>query len=85
MTIVQTREHQDDKIYFGAWVKLEDAEGDEVEYRIVGPDESKVEDNAISMDSPIGKALMGRSVGDEISVKRPKGIGLFEILGVRYQ
>ena len=51
LTIVEPREHDDDKIYFGAWVLLADEEGQELEYRIVGPDESDVESNAISMDS----------------------------------
>lgn len=85
LTVVAPREHDDGKVYFGAWVLLEDEEGSEVEYRIVGPDESDVESNAISMDSPMGKALLGRQVGDEVRVRRPKGVGIFEITSVRYQ
>jgi transcription elongation factor GreB len=84
LTIVEPTDRGDGKIYFGAWVTLLDADDREVEYRIVGPDESSVENNAISMDSPMGKALLGRHVGDEAKVRRPKGEALFEIVGVRY-
>lgn len=85
LTIVEPRDHGDGKIYFAAWVTLEDEDGEEVEYRIVGPDESDVESNAISMDSPMGRALLGRSIGDEVTVKRPKGDATFEVVGIRYQ
>lgn len=84
VVVVQPREHEDGKVYFGAWVTLEDEEGNEVQYRIVGPDESNVENNAISMDSPMGKALMGRSMDDEVKVKRPKDTAVFEITEIRY-
>jgi transcription elongation factor GreB len=84
LTVVQPREHEDGRVYFGAWVRLEDSEGQEVEYRVVGPDESDVESNAISMDSPMGKALLGRSENDEVKVKRPKDTAVFEIVAIRY-
>ncbi len=85
VTIVDAKERSDDKVFFGAWVLLENEDGEEFEYRIVGPDESNVEENAISMDSPMAKAMMGRSIGDEITVKRPKDTASFEIVGVRYE
>jgi len=84
LTVVQPRAHEDGRVYFGAWVRLEDSEGQEVEYRVVGPDESDVESNAISMDSPMGKALLGRSENDEVKVKRPKDTAVFEIVAIRY-
>ncbi len=84
LTIVEPRGHKDGRVYFGAWVTLEDAEGEEVEYRIVGPDESNVESKAISMDSPMGKALLGRREQDEVKVKRPKDTAVFEIVAIRY-
>lgn len=84
LKIVEAREHDDGKVYFGAWVTLEDEQGEEIEYRIVGPDESSVENNAISMDSPMGKALMGRSIDSDVKVKRPKGTAVFEIVAIRY-
>lgn len=84
VTNVEPVDRGDGKIYFGAWVQLEDEDGNEVEYRIVGPDESDAESRAISMDSPMGKALLGRAEGDEVTVRRPKGDAVFEVVGVRY-
>ena len=72
-------------MYFGAWVKLEDDEGQEVEYQIVGPDEFDVETRRISMDSPVGRALLGKREGDEVTVQRPKGDAVFEVVEVRYE
>jgi len=84
VTIVEPKDHGDGKIYFAAWVTVVDEDDKEVEYRIVGPDESSVEDNAISMDSPMGRGLLGRRLGDDVTVKRPKGDAVFEVLAVRY-
>ena len=61
------------KVCFGAWMRLEDEEGEETIYRIVGPDEFDVSKGYISMDSPVGRALLGREEGSEVVVKRPKG------------
>jgi len=71
-------------IRFGAWVTLEDEEGRTVRYRLVGVDESKPEDGLISVESPIGRGLLGRSVGDEVVVQRPIGPLTFEVLEVEY-
>lgn len=72
------------KVYFGAWVSLEDEEGEERSYRIVGPDEFDPDTGAISMDSPLGRALLGREVGDEVQVRRPRGAAIFRVLAIRY-
>jgi transcription elongation factor GreB len=74
----------DGTIRFGAWVTLEDEDGSTVEYRIVGPDESDLARRWISIDSPVGKALLGRRDGDEVTVQRPKGEIVYTILGIRY-
>jgi len=58
-----------EKIYFGAWVTVENNEGTEKTYRIVGPDEFDPKLDYISMDSPMGKALLGKSLDDEINIK----------------
>jgi transcription elongation factor GreB len=84
LQVVEARDRGDGKVYFGAWVTLENEDGEEVEYRVVGPDESDAKSNAISMDSPMGKALLGKEEGDEVIVRRPKGDGVFEIVAVRY-
>ncbi len=62
-----------DRVYFGAWVTLEDEEGQRVRYRVVGPDESDPGSGLISIDSPVGRSLMGRQVDDEVTVLRPRG------------
>ncbi len=73
------------RVYFGAWVRVEDEEGTSSVYRIVGPDEVDPAKPYVSMDSPMGKALLGKSEGDEVVVRRPKGIATFEIVEVSYE
>ena len=73
-----------DTVYFGAFVTLEDEEGEEVEYRIVGPDEFNVDDGKISMDSPLGKAMLGKRVDDKIKISAPKEEKVFYISQIRY-
>lgn len=73
------------RVFFGAWVRLAGEDGSIVEYRIVGPDEFDPDRNYISMDSPVARALMKRTEGDEVLVKRPKGDRLFTIVNVSYQ
>ena len=84
LTVVVPEDRGDGRAWFGAWVRLEDEDGTEVLYQIVGPDEFDVEAGRISMDSPVGKALLGKSVGDEVVARRPKGDAVFEVLEVRY-
>ena len=73
------------KVFFGAWVRLEDDEGNVAEYRIVGPDEFDPAKNLISMDAPMARALMKKTEGDEVMVKRPKGEMVFTIVSVQYE
>jgi transcription elongation factor GreB len=84
LVVVAPEDRGDGRAYFGAWVQLEDAEGAVVEYQLVGPDEFDVDSGRISIDSPVGKALLGKACGDEVVVRRPKGDAVFEITGVRY-
>ncbi len=72
------------KIFFGAWVDVEDDVGDTHCYRIVGADETCAERGFISIDSPVARALMGKRVGDDVTVQRPKGEVTLSILAVRY-
>ncbi len=72
------------KIFFGAYVELEDDEGTPSRYRIVGPDEFDPGRNFISIDSPMAKALLGRREGDEITVTRPTGTATFVVMSVHY-
>ncbi|MBU1340805.1 MAG: transcription elongation factor GreB [Proteobacteria bacterium] len=84
ITVVNHIPDDQDIVFFGAFVTLEDEEGEEVEYRIVGPDEFNVVDGKLSMDSPLGKAMLGKRVGDKIKISTPKGVKVFYILKIRY-
>jgi transcription elongation factor GreB len=72
------------KVFFGAWVALEDDEGRERRYRVVGPDEIAPERGWISIQSPLGRVLLGRQVGDEVEVARPAGRVTYTLLEVSY-
>lgn len=63
----------DERVYFGAWVTLEDEEGEETSYRIVGPDEAEVKAGRLSVESPLARALLGKEVGESVRVERPRG------------
>jgi transcription elongation factor GreB len=67
---------------FGCWVTYEDEDGNERSYQLVGPDEFDVSLGRISVDSPVGKALLGRKVDDEITIKRPAGDLTVTILNI---
>lgn len=84
LTVVDRKPADTSKVFFGAWVEIEDEEGKTFEYRIVGPDEINPEKNYISIDSPMTKALLGKTEDAEVVVKRPNGTSEFVITGVRY-
>ena len=85
LTIVDAAPRKDpDKVYFGARVTLEDEDGGEQRFQLVGPDEFDAREGRISVDSPVGRALMGRRIGDEVTVRRPKGETVYTILEVDY-
>jgi transcription elongation factor GreB len=73
LKIVSDKPRDDGRVYFGCYVRVEDEDEQVKTYRIVGPDEWDIEQGEISMDSPVGKVLMGRQVDDEVVVRRPKG------------
>jgi transcription elongation factor GreB len=73
------------RVYFGAWVRIEDEEGHETELRIVGPDEIDPARRYVSMDSPIARALMRRGNGDEFAVEVPGGRRTYVVTEVRYE
>ena len=75
-----------ERVVFGTRVFLEDLDSDEqVSYRIVGVDEADVSKGMISFSSPIGRALIGRSIDDEVAVETPRGRRAFVITHVDYQ
>jgi transcription elongation factor GreA len=75
----------DGRCVFGATVELEDSDsGEVVTYQIVGEDEADIKRGKISITSPIGRALIGKSSGDVAEVMAPGGVRSYEILDVRY-
>ncbi len=77
--IIDIKAIKSERVVFGATVKLTDEGGGKVIYKIVGSEESDLKSGKISFTSPIGKALIGRSEGDTITVKAPKGDITYEI------
>lgn len=73
-----------DKVYFGAWVTLEGEDGGEQRFRIVGPDEFDLAAGKLSMDSPMGRALLGHRPGDEVAVQTPAGEQYWTITDIQY-
>jgi transcription elongation factor GreB len=71
------------KVFFGAWFELESPDGKR-EYRLVGPDEFDFAPNYISVDSPLGRAVLGKGLGAEIVVGTPEGESHYELTAVRY-
>jgi transcription elongation factor GreB len=85
LTVVAPRTDQPDRVYFGASVDIEDENGNVSQFRLVGPDEFDAGSGRISMDSPLGRALLGRATGDEFRLERPKGTVTYTILAIRYE
>ena len=72
-----------DKVGFGSVVTLENCDnGGEVTYQIVGPDESDIPSGKISIVSPLGKALLGKEIDDEVTVRTPGGVKSYTILKI---
>jgi transcription elongation factor GreB len=86
LNVVDPTEQKDaSKVYFGATVTLENEEdGTKSTYQLVGPDETDTKGGKISVESPIGKALLGRNKGDTVLVMRPRGEIELTIVGIKY-
>lgn len=74
-----------DKVYFGAFVTLEDEEGEEMQIRIVGHDETDTTKRWISVDAPLAKALLGKALDDEVTVGAPAGDSVYVITDIAYR
>jgi transcription elongation factor GreB len=85
LTVIDPVPHPSGKAYFGAWVTVEQEDGAERRYRLVGPDEFDVEAGLISVDAPLGRALLGRREGDVVQVRRPAGTTEVTVLGISWE
>lgn len=84
LTVVDKTPANSKQVFFGAWVMLEDDNGEKVTYRIVGPDELEPAQGYISVDSPMARALLKKHTNDEIKVVTPQGEINYLILQVKY-
>jgi transcription elongation factor GreB len=84
LTVVRSTPEQRERVYFGAWVEIEQEDGERRELRIVGPDEADPAAGRLSMESPLGRALLGKRAGDEVVVRRPRGELRCEVIAIRY-
>ena len=82
--IVQRAPADTDKVFFGAWVTLENEAGHESRWRIVGPDEFDLANGKLSMDSPMARALMGKRLDDEVKVQSPSGEKIYFVTHINY-
>jgi len=82
--VIKEDELPDDKVYILKTVVLKDLKFDDtIEYTLVSPAEANFEENKISSASPIGKALLGKSIGDKVDVQAPAGVLQYEILEIK--
>ena len=82
--VIESSQMPNDKVYILSFVKLEDLKtGEKTEYRLVSPEEADFEKNKISVTSPFGSGLMGKVMGDMVSIKVPAGELKYKILEIR--
>ena len=84
MRVVQYSPEQEGRVFFGAWVEIENEAGDLKKFRIVGYDEIYGRNDYISIDSPMARALLKKEVGDEVLVNTPEGEKLWFVNSIDY-
>jgi transcription elongation factor GreB len=84
LKVVSDKPSDPSKVYFGAWVTIEDEEGEQSRYRIVGPDELDLKQGLISIDSPLARALVGKELDAEVRVHSPSGEKTCYIVEIEY-
>jgi len=85
MTVVDQPPSDRRRVFFGAWVELEDEQGNEARHRIVGPDEFDREPGFISMDAPLAKALMGKALDSEVALNIAGVEKRYVIVSIEYE
>ena len=84
VTVVDRQPDDTSKVYFGAHVELEDASGKLFEYRLLGADEIDPKTGTISIDSPMGRALLGKQIDSDITLDTPIGEQHYILVDIRY-
>lgn len=85
LKVIEYAPEQDGKVFFGAWVEIENDEGEQLSFRIVGPDEIYGRKDYISIDSPMARALLKKERDDEAVVKTPTGEQIWYINSIEYK
>ncbi|KWT12637.1 MULTISPECIES: transcription elongation factor GreB [Pseudomonas syringae group] len=85
MRVVQYSPEQEGRVFFGAWVEIENEAGDLKKFRVVGYDEIYGRNDYISIDSPMARALLKKEVGDEVLVNTPEGEKLWFVNSIVYE
>jgi transcription elongation factor GreB len=85
MTVVDRLPDDTSRVFFGAWVELEDDDGEIMTVRLVGPDETDTTRRWISIDSPMARALLKKQVDDEVDVDTPSGRRHYLINAIQYE
>jgi transcription elongation factor GreA len=81
--IIEPGDLPKDRVVFASRVQLENVDtGEGVQYQLVGPDESNIQEGRISVDSPLGRAIIGRKPGDEIVLQAPAGKRIYELVKI---
>ncbi|MCF7971272.1 MAG: GreA/GreB family elongation factor [Methylococcaceae bacterium] len=84
LNIIAENPSDQDRIFFAAWILLENDKGDEVLYRIVGADEFEVDKHYISLDSPLAKALLKKTFDDEVLIRNEYQEVRYSVLDIQY-
>lgn len=85
LTVIDRKPDRQDHIYFGAWIELESEQEEISRYRIVGTDELDLDRGYISIDAPLARGLLGKSLDDEVELQLPQGSRRFFINAIYYQ
>jgi transcription elongation factor GreB len=85
LKVVASAPSDTSKVYFGAWVTVEDEEGESACYRIVGPDELDLKQGLISIDAPLARALLGKTLDAEVRLETAGGSRTLYITAIEYR
>jgi transcription elongation factor GreB len=85
LKVVRDPPGDQERIFFGAWVRLKNKDGNIEEYRIVGPDEFDIKRGYISADAPLARALLKKTRDEQITVNTPEGVSIYYVMDVSYK
>lgn len=85
VTVVDRLPDDRSRVFFGAWVTIEDEDGQEQTYRLVGADEFDLARGYLSINSPLARSLIGKRLDDEVRVRTPEGFKVVVITDIRYE